>query len=134
PSASPARCDPRGRPCYWENVMIKRCLLLLLGLSVGLAAATASAAEKPNFLVILCDDLGYGDLGCYGHPTIKTPHLDRLAEQGWRFTDCYAASAVCSSSRAGLITGRTPSRVGVYNWIPAGNVMHLPQSEVTIGH
>jgi len=101
---------------------------------IALVCSTTLAAERPNFLVILCDDLGYGDLACYGHPTIKTPNLDRLAKQGWRFTDCYAAAPVCSPSRAGLLTGRTPSRVGVYNWIPGGNVMHMPASEITIAH
>ncbi len=89
--------------------------------------------KRPNFLVILCDDLGYGDLGCYGHKTIRTPNLDRLAEQGLRLTDCYAAAPVCSPSRAGLLTGRTPSRLGVYSWIPAEHVMHLAREEITIG-
>jgi len=92
----------------------------------------AEAAERPNFLVILCDDLGYGDLACYGHPTIKTPNLDRLAGEGIRFTDCYSAAPVCSSSRAGLMTGRTPSRLGVYDWISAGHPMHLRREETTI--
>ena len=97
-----------------------------------LAASCLSAEARPNFLVILCDDLGYGDLACYGNPTIKTPHLDKLASQGIRFTDCYSTAPVCSSSRAGLLTGRVPSRVGVYDWIPNNHVMHLPASEVTI--
>ncbi len=82
--------------------------------------------------MILCDDLGYGDLACFGHPVIRTPHLDRLAAEGLRFTQCYAAAPVCSSSRAGLMTGRTPSRVGVYDWIPQGNVMHLRREEITV--
>src|SRR5687768_8137612 len=94
-------------------------------LLLALAACSVSAAERPNFLIILCDDLGYGDLGCYGHPSIKTPHLDKLASQGARLTDCYSAAPVCSSSRTGLLTGRTPSRIGVYDWIPAGHPMHL---------
>lgn len=101
---------------------------------LALAAGMAKADERPNFLVILCDDLGYGDLACYGNPTIQTSNLDRLAKEGWRFTDCYAAAPVCSPSRAGLLTGRTPSRVGVYNWIPGGNIMHMPASEITIAH
>ncbi len=113
---------------------MKQSLWLLVLVFGGLMCQSAGAADRPNFLVILCDDLGYGDLACYGHPTIKTPNLDKLARQGWRFTDCYSAAPVCSSSRAGLLTGRTPSRVGVYNWIPGGNVMHMPASEITIAH
>jgi arylsulfatase A len=100
-------------------------------LALGLLAQ-ASADERPNFLVILCDDLGYGDLGCYGHPSIKTPNLDKLATEGIRFTDCYSAAPVCSSSRAGLMTGRTPSRMGIYDWISAGHPMHLKKDEITI--
>lgn len=88
--------------------------------------------SKPNVLIILCDDLGYGDLACYGHPAIKTPSLDKLASQGVRLTNCYAASPVCSPSRAGLLTGRTPSRVGVYDWIPEEHAMHMPRGEVTV--
>jgi arylsulfatase A len=103
-----------------------------LALAVGCFIAPALAAERPNIIVILCDDLGYGDLACFGHPIIKTPNLDRLASQGMKLTSCYAAAPVCSSSRAGLMTGRTPSRVGVYDWIPAGHVMHMRASEVTV--
>src|SRR5207248_813397 len=106
----------------------------LLPAAAALLLASASAPEargdeprgrRPNILVILCDDLGYGDLGCFGHPTIRTPHLDRLAAQGMRLTSCYAAAPVCSPSRAGLLTGRTPSRLGVYDWISEGSPMHL---------
>ncbi|MEM9826498.1 MAG: sulfatase-like hydrolase/transferase, partial [Planctomycetota bacterium] len=68
---------------------------------------------------ILCDDLGYGDLGCYGHPHIATPHLDALAKSGMRLSACYSAAPVCSPSRVGLLTGRSPNRAGVYDWIPA---------------
>ncbi len=88
--------------------------------------------DRPNFLVILCDDLGYGDLGCYGNKTIRTPHLDKLASQGIRLTDCYSASPLCSPARAGLLTGRTPSRAGIYSWIAEGNPMHLMREEKTI--
>ncbi|TVY12014.1 sulfatase-like hydrolase/transferase [Paenibacillus cremeus] len=69
--------------------------------------------RKPNMIVIYCDDLGYGDLGCYGSDTVKTPHLDRLAEGGVRFTEWYSNSPVCSPSRASLLTGRYPARTGV---------------------
>jgi arylsulfatase A len=88
--------------------------------------------RPPNFVVVLADDLGYGDLGCYGHPVIQTPNLDRLAARGMRLTDAYAAAPVCSPSRCGLLTGRTPTRLGVYDWIPAQHPAHLRASEVTI--
>lgn len=94
--------------------------------------AADNKTERPNFVVILCDDLGYGDLGCFGHPHIKTPNLDRLASQGIRLTDCYSSAPVCSSSRVGLLTGRTPNRTGVYDWIPNGHPVHLKKEEVTI--
>jgi arylsulfatase A len=106
--------------------------LLLLALAGCAGGARGPAAAPPNVVVILADDLGYGDLACFGHPVIRTPNLDRLAAQGWRFTDGYAAAPVCSPSRAGLLTGRTPSRLGVYDWIPSGHAMHLRREEVTI--
>jgi len=87
---------------------------------------------RPNIVVVLCDDLGYGDLENYGHPHIRTPHLNRMAEEGLRFTDFYAASPVCSPSRAGLLTGRLPNRAGIYDWIPEDSQVHLRASEVTI--
>src|SRR5580765_1220148 len=65
----------------------------------------AEPARLPNIVFILADDLGYGDLGCYGQKKIKTPNLDRLAEEGMRFTQCYAGTTVCAPSRAALITG-----------------------------
>ncbi|REK15577.1 MAG: N-acetylgalactosamine-6-sulfatase [Planctomycetota bacterium] len=95
-------------------------------------AAPASAEARPNIVIFLADDLGYGDLGCYGHPIIQTPNLDAFAKQGTRFTQCYAASAVCSPSRSSIVTGRTPYRNGVFNWIPAGSEIHLQTSEVAL--
>ncbi|HPK46128.1 MAG TPA: sulfatase-like hydrolase/transferase, partial [Spirochaetota bacterium] len=67
----------------------------------------------PNIIIILADDMGYGDLGCYGSRAINTPNIDRLAQQGMRFTDFYCASPLCSPSRAGLLTGRYPLRTGI---------------------
>ena len=70
-------------------------------------------ANKPNLIFILADDLGYGDLGCYGHPSIRSPQLDRMAAEGLRFTDFYAPSEVCTPSRAALLTGRYAIRSGM---------------------
>ncbi len=113
-----------------------RKLLSLVLPILFLSPLTASAQDKkparPNILIILCDDLGYGDLGCYDHPMIRTPNLDKLAKQGMLFTQCYAAAPVCSPSRAGLLTGRCPTRSGVYTWIDPNNPMHLPANEVTL--
>ena len=105
---------------------------LILGwVSRSAAAQPAPGGRKPNVVLILCDDLGYGDLGCYGHDVIRTPRLDRLAAEGVRFTDCYAAMPVCSPSRAALMTGRNPHRLGIHDWIPAGSGVFLKTEEVT---
>jgi len=93
--------------------------ILLLILLAGLAAwainhgAAQTAPQPPNFVVIFCDDLGYGDLGSFGHPTIRTPNLDRMVAEGQRWTSFYACDSVCTPSRAGLLTGRLPVRSGM---------------------
>ncbi len=116
------------------NNLGRRDFLRAMGLGAAMAtsAGAYSAQKQPNFVVVLCDDLGYGDLGCYGHPHIKTPALDAFAQEGVRLTDCYAAAPVCSPSRAGMLTGRTPHRCGVFDWIPEKSPMHLPADEVTV--
>ena len=73
-----------------------------------------SNVSKPNFIIIFVDDLGYGDLGSYGHPTIKTPNLDQMASEGMRFTQFYSASSICTPSRAALLTGKLPVQTGMY--------------------
>lgn len=87
---------------------------------------------KPNFIQILTDDQGWGDLGSFGHQFIQSHHLDRLSEEGMKFTHCYAADSVCSPARAAILTGRTPYRNGVYRWIPADSFCHLPKEEITL--
>jgi len=89
--------------------------LLMTGLIfMGMVSGTAAAEQKsPNFVVLFTDDLGYGDLSCYGHPTIRTPNLDRMAKEGMRFTQFYSAANVCTPSRAALMTGRYPIRSGM---------------------
>jgi arylsulfatase A len=104
---------------------------LLLALTV-IAPAGSAPAPRPNIVFILADDLGSGDLGCFGHREMQTPHLDALAAGGLKLTQCYSAAAVCSPARAGIMTGRTPYRVGVYNAIPFLSPAHLPPTEITI--
>jgi len=105
---------------------------LLLAALGSLHANEEAPKQKPNIVIFLADDLGYGDLGCYGHPVIQTPNLDAFAKQGTRFTQFYAASAVCSPSRSAILTGRTPYRNGVFTWIPEGREIHLRASEIEL--
>ncbi len=96
------------------------------------ASVGPQASSRPNFVIVLCDDLGYGDLACYDNPLIETPRLDRFAEEGVRLTDCYAAAPVCSPSRAGMLTGRNPYRCNIPDWIPEGSPVRLQKNEVTV--
>jgi arylsulfatase A len=104
-------------------------LLLLATLAAGLQFPSPARGEKlPNIVIILADDLGYGDLTCYGHPSIRTPNLDRMAAEGMRFTDFYVAACVCTPSRAALLTGRLPIRSGM-----SGDAQHLVQTRNSAG-
>ena len=89
-------------------------------------------SDKPNIILINCDDLGYGDLGCYGSAIHKTPHLDRLAAEGMRFTDHHVGSPVCSASRAALLTGCYPQRVGMPGVLFPGQEIGLNPDEETL--
>uniref|UniRef100_A0AAQ4PVL6 Arylsulfatase A n=1 Tax=Gasterosteus aculeatus aculeatus TaxID=481459 RepID=A0AAQ4PVL6_GASAC len=90
-------------------------------------------ASTPNFILLFADDLGFGDLGCYGHPSSLTPNLDRLAAGGLRFTEFYCTSPVCSPSRASLLTGRYQTRSGIYPGVLyPGSRGGLPLNETTI--
>ncbi|HMO65252.1 MAG TPA: sulfatase-like hydrolase/transferase, partial [Verrucomicrobiota bacterium] len=93
-------------------------LSLLLAALLASGSTTAFAA-RPNVVIFLADDLGQRDLGCYGSTFYETPHLDRLAKDGARFTDAYAACPVCSPTRASLLTGQWPQRTGVTDYIGA---------------
>jgi len=113
----------------------------LLGFALciaGLSGVGAGLADErpPNFVVIFADDLGYGDLGCFGHPTIQTPNLDRMAAEGQKWTTFYSAANVCTPSRAGLLTGRLPIRSGMCSSqrrvLFPDSAEGLPQSELTI--
>jgi len=103
-----------------------------LGLSAlgarGLSALPAAA--PPSIVLFLSDDLGYGDLACYGNPINRTPHLDALARAGCRFTDAHSASGVCSPARAALLTGRHPYRLGLYYLLEKD--AHLRREEISV--
>ena len=114
-------------------------LLWLAGLIICTAVLLESAerpTSQPNFVIILADDLGYGDLSCYGHPSIRTPNLDRMAAEGLRFTDFYSAAEVCTPSRAALLTGRYPVRSGMchekFRVLRRNSTGGLPQDEITL--
>lgn len=111
------------------------CLALVMQ-NAGTIFSAKNTDIMPNVIIILADDLGYGDLGCYGHPTIRTPNLDRMAREGARFTEFYSAAEVCTPSRAALLTGRYPIRSGMchnqYRVLRNNSTGGLPQSEVTL--
>lgn len=111
-------------------------ILGLLLLNQPSQEAVAATAKTPNIVVIFCDDLGYGDLACFGHPTIATPHLDQMANEGMKLTQFYSAAPVCTPSRAALLTGRLPMRNGMCSnkrrvLFPNSNG-GIPKNEVTI--
>ena len=93
--------------------MTKNAITLSLLSSLTLAAY-AENKDKPNFIVIFCDDLGYGDLACFGHPTIKTPNLDKMSINGQKWSSFYVSASVSSPSRSGLMTGKLGARTGMY--------------------
>ena len=104
--------------------------------NAGPPSGRAAADGPPNFVVIFADDLGWGDLSSFGHPAIKTPHLDRMASEGQKWTNFYVASPVCSPSRGALLTGRLPVRSGLFGRhrivLFPGDEGGMPQSEVTV--
>jgi arylsulfatase A len=107
--------------------------LLLLLFSVISFAQPKNDSSKPNIVLIFADDMGYGDLACYGHPIIKTPNLDKMADEGIRMTSFYAAAPVCTPSRAALLTGRYPIR-NLPNNLGPESTNGLPESEITIAN
>lgn len=117
-----------------------RLALLLMALAVGaiVPSYAGPGTPSPNIVLILADDLGYGDLGIYGHPKFKTPNLDRLAAQGARLTQFNTPAPLCAPTRGSLLTGRYPFRTGLTgipapDGTPAENGLHLPEGEILLG-
>ena len=118
----------RMKLCYQSIVLLG----VLACSSPNPTAPPPAAADRPNIVYIFADDLGYGDLGCFGATDIATPNIDRLAAEGIKFTDFYSASAVCSPSRAGLLTGRLPVRMGINQVFFPESFTGMPPEELTI--
>lgn len=118
---------------YHHLLFVPVISLLIAGYCYG---QTDESSKKFNFIIVFADDLGYGDLGVYGHPTIRTPYLDQMAWEGQKWTNFYVAASVCTPSRAGLLTGRLPVRSGMCSdssrVLFPNSVRGLPASEVTL--
>jgi arylsulfatase A len=111
--------------------MMKRILGMLLAAHTALGVAHAGLPDKPNIILLLADDLGYADLSCFGSKAVKTPHLDALAASGMKLTQFYAASAVCTPTRASVLTGCYPLRFDIRRHFP-DDASHLPRGVVTL--
>jgi arylsulfatase A len=98
-------------------------LIVMVAISLPRPCHASESVRPPNFILILCDNLGYGDIGCFGSKTHRTPHIDRLASEGVKFTDFYVASGVCTPSRASLMTGCYPRRVNMHQSENGGLVL-----------
>ena len=112
----------------------RRDFLKLLATSAAVLPSPAQT-KRPNFVIIVTDDHGIGDVGCYGHPEVRTPNLDRLAASGVRFTQWYSNAPVCSASRAAIMTGKYPDRAGVQGALPSQPTYDVPglkQGETTL--
>src|SRR5262245_51495855 len=114
------------------GALVRRCLLVLVGLLFAARPATADEPPRTNLVLILTDNQGAWTLGCYGNPDIRTPHIDRLAKEGTLFTRCFSSNAVCSPTRATLLTGLVPSQHGVHSYLRAGFPQVGPGAYCTI--
>ena len=124
-SPAPSRTQTNISRCFASAIFIL-CGLLQSG------PAVAATPRPPNIVLIFCDDLAYADVGCYGAKGYRTPNIDRLAREGIRFTDFYVAQAVCSASRAALLTGCYPNRVGILGALGPASKVGIHSNEVTL--
>ena len=113
----------RTTPLTWATVLL---------IAIVWAAPASAATERPNIILILTDDQGYNDLGCFGSDRIKTPHIDRMAAEGMRFTDFYVTAPICTPARASIMTGCYPSRVGLGTPLHTPDRIGLHEGEITL--
>ena len=122
---------------------LRRCFLVFASLFLLFSPSLQAAPKKPNFIFILIDDLGWTDLSCYGSQFYETPNIDKLAREGMKFTQAYSACAVCSPTRAAILTGKYPATLHLTDYIPGEKhpfakllvpdwTQHLPENEITI--
>ncbi len=111
---------------------MKKIFIYLALVIINLGTLQAQVNKKPNFIIIMADDLGYGDIGTFGATDILTPNIDKLAKEGLKFTSFYSTSPVCSPTRFGLVTGRFPRRQGIDGVFFPESFTGIPQEEVTI--
>lgn len=120
---------------YAKTFMLPLMLMGLFGFK-AVERPKDDSDNRPNFIIIFADDLGYGDLNVFGHPNVKTPHLEQMVFEGQKWTNFYVAAPVCTPSRAGLLTGRLPIRSGMCSdkrrVLFPDSKGGLPQSELTI--
>ena len=114
-------------------MMMEVLTVVLVAAHAAAAATTTSSSNPPNLIIFFADNLGWGDIGAYGQPSARTPAIDSLAAEGMKFLDWNSAAAVCSPSRACLLTGRLAVRTGVYPMtFQADSVNGLPRNETTL--
>lgn len=124
--------NPIGASRYKAMKSIKKLALTVLITVVTGYPLLAQTARKPNFVIILADDLGYGDIGTFGATDVRTPNIDRLATNGLKFTNFYSTSPVCTPTRFGLLTGRYPRRQGIDHVFFPESFTGIPKQEVTL--
>jgi uncharacterized sulfatase len=124
--------EPRATGTPRDSAPRRARLIVSLALLLAAAACAQEAQQSPNFVLLLADDLGYGDLSSYGHPTISTPRIDRMAEEGLRLTSFYVSAPICTPTRISLLTGRYPMRSGLHRVIFPPDEAGIPSDEISL--